>query len=147
MPSVLKSVLVPHSCQAMFALVDDVERYPEFLPWCAAAEVLERNHEVTRARLEIDFHGLKTRIATRNRKQAPVRMQLELVAGPFERFQGEWRFTALGGEGCKVEFALDYAFANAALEKLLGPVFGPMIETLVDGFVERAETMARRPGT
>jgi ribosome-associated toxin RatA of RatAB toxin-antitoxin module len=145
MSTVRKSVIVPSSCAAMFALVDDVEGYPEFLPWCAATEVFERSEQVTRARLDIDYHGLKTHISTLNRKHEPTRMTLEFVDGPFRRFRGEWHFTPLGGAGCKVELALDYAFASATLEKLLGRVFGHIAETLVDSFVRRAEALERRP--
>jgi ribosome-associated toxin RatA of RatAB toxin-antitoxin module len=142
MPTVRKSVIVPHTCSAMFDLVDEVERYPEFLPWCSATEVFERTPEVTRARLDIDYHGLTSRISTLNRKERPRTMTLEFVDGPFERFKGAWRFDALGEEGCRVELALDYEFSNKALEALLGTMFGHIMETLVDRFVERAE--ARR---
>jgi ribosome-associated toxin RatA of RatAB toxin-antitoxin module len=143
MPTVRKSVIVDRSAHAMFALVDDVESYPRFLPWCARTEVYERSEEITVARLDIDYHGLTSHIATRNRKQAPERMALEFVEGPFDRFKGHWRFVALGEEGCRVEFALDYAFSNLAFEAMLGPVFGHIIETLVERFVQRAESLPR----
>jgi ribosome-associated toxin RatA of RatAB toxin-antitoxin module len=139
MPTVLKSVLVNHRAETMFALVDDVERYPEFLPWCSDTEVLERTAGITRARIGIDYHGLASQFSTLNRKQAPERMDLEFVEGPFEEFKGHWRFVPLGGEGCRVEFALDYEFSNAAMDALLGPVFGHIIETLVERFVARAD--------
>jgi ribosome-associated toxin RatA of RatAB toxin-antitoxin module len=144
MPTVRKSVIVAQPCATMFALVDDVERYPDFLPWCSGTEVLERTPEVTRARIEIDYHGLKSHFTTLNRKEPPREMRLEFVEGPFEEFTGRWRFTPLG-DGCRVEFMLDYAFSNFALDKLLGPVFGHIIETLVDRFVERAEAPKPAP--
>ena len=92
--------------------------------------------------IDIDYHGLTSRISTRNRKQAPGRMDLEFVDGPFDKFKGQWRFTPLGDDGCRVEFALDYAFSSAAMDALLGPVFGHIMETLVDRFVERAKREA-----
>lgn len=141
MPTVRKSVIVPASCERMFELVDGVESYPEFLPWCSSAEVYERTGEVTRARFDVDYRGLKTRVATRNRKRAPHTMELELVEGPFERFSGAWRFQALGPGGCRVELALDYTFSSRALEKILGPVFEYIAATLVDSFVARAESL------
>jgi len=144
MRTVLKSVLVPHSARTMFDLVDDCERYPEFLPWCAATQVFERTGEITRARLDIDYHGLTTHLATLNRKQAPERMDLEFVEGPFDRFKGHWRFAALGDAGCRVEFSVDYAFSSGAMDKLLAPVFGHIIETLVERFVMRAASLAER---
>lgn len=146
MTTVRKSVIVDRPARTLFALVDDVESYPQFLPWCAAAHVLERTEEVTAARLDIDYHGLASHIATRNRKHAPERMSLEFVDGPFDRFKGQWRFVALGEEGCRVEFALDYTFSNAAFEAVLGPVFGHIAETLVERFVERAESLPRAGG-
>jgi len=138
MHTVRKSVIVPHSCEALFDLVDRCERYPEFLPWCSGAEVFERTAKVTRARLDIDYHGLKSHIATVNRKDRPRRIGLALDDGPFDHFTGEWHFTPLGKEGCRVELVAEYAFGNVALETLLGPVFGHILETLVERFVERA---------
>ena len=143
MPTVRKSVIVHRPAGQMFALVDGVEHYPEFLPWCAGSEVLERTDSVTRARIDIDYHGLTTGISTLNRKDAPREMTLEFVEGPFSEFKGYWRFAPLGEAGCRVEFALDYAFSSRALETLLGPVFGNIIETLVDRFVARAEAPKR----
>jgi ribosome-associated toxin RatA of RatAB toxin-antitoxin module len=138
MPTVTKSVLVPHSAERMFELVDDVENYPEFLPWCSGTRVLERSGELTRARIDIDYHGLKTSFTTRNRKQPPRRMDLELEEGPFDRLEGSWRFTPLGEEGTRVELSLDYALASRSMSRVLAPVFGHIMETLVDSFVERA---------
>ncbi len=142
MPTVLKSVIVPHPARTMFDLVDGVERYPEFLPWCSGTRVFERTEKITRARIDVDYHGLASHWSTVNRKDAPRSMDLEFVEGPFESFKGRWTFVTLGEAGCRVEFALDYAFSNAAMAALLGPVFGHIIETLVDRFVARAESLA-----
>ncbi len=141
MPTVSKSVLVPRSAEQMFALVDDVEHYPLFLPWCSGTRVLERSDEVTRARLEIDYHGLKTHFTTLNRKQPPRRMDLDLEEGPFERLKGRWAFTPLGPEGSRVELTLEYELASGSLSRLVAPVLGNIMETLVDRFVARAESM------
>jgi len=134
-------VIVTRPASTMFALVDDVESYPEFLPWCSATKVFERTDEVTVARLEIDYHGLTSHIETRNLKDPPKRMALEFVEGPFDRFKGHWRFAELGADGCRVEFTLEYAFSSVAFETVLGPVFGHIAETLVDRFVQRAESL------
>lgn len=144
MTTVLKSAIVAHSCATMFALVDDVESYPGFLPWCSRTQLFERTEALTRARIEVDYHGLKVEVATRNAKQYPHGMTLELVEGPFERFHGEWRFAPLGEHGCRVEFSLDYTLAAGMLEPLLGPVFGQIAETLVERFIERADALAQR---
>jgi ribosome-associated toxin RatA of RatAB toxin-antitoxin module len=142
MATVRKSVIVPHSCATMFELVDRAEDYPRFLPWCPGARVLERSPTITHARIDIDYHGLKSHIVTRNEKSPPHAMQLELVEGPFEAFAGEWRFDALGAAGCRVGLAIDYAFSSRTLEAVLGPLFGHIMDTLVDRFVARAEVGA-----
>jgi len=143
MPTVRKSVIVARPASAMFALVEDCTRYPEFLPWCSGAGFHERGAEVSRAWIDIDYHGLASRITTMNRLAPPGRIDLEFVDGPFDDFHGHWCFVPLGAEGCRVEFAVDYRFASRAAETMLAPVFGHIIETLVDRFVERAE---RRDG-
>ena len=144
MPTVRKSAIVPHSCATMFALVDRVEAYPEFLPWCSHVDLLERTPEVTSARLHVDYHGLVTRIATRNVKRPFDSMRLELVEGPFDSFGGTWSFAPLGEAGCRAEFVLDYSIESSALAALLGPVFGHIATTLVERFVARAEAEAGR---
>lgn len=144
MPTVRKSAIVPQPPSALFALVDDVEHYPQFLPWCAGAEVQERTATITQARLDIAYGGLRTHVTTRNRKHAPTRMTLEFVDGPFKEFAGEWHFVSLGEEGCRVEFSLDYQFASGAFQALLGPVFSHVAETMVERFVERAERPQQR---
>ena len=145
MPTVRKSAIVPCSCEAMFALVDDVESYPQFLPWCSGTEVFEREPGITRARLDVSYHGLRTHVATLNRNQRPERIDLEFEEGPFERFGGAWTFAPLGEAGCKVELALEYEFSSRALATLLGPLFGDIADTLVERFVQRAEKVAKDP--
>ena len=140
MPTVRKSAIVPCTCEQMFALVEDIESYPAFLPWCSGTEVFERTEALTRARLDVSYHGLKTHVATRNRKQAPDRIELAFEEGPFERFGGEWHFSPLGDAGCKVELMLDYDFSSKALATLLGPLFGDIADTMVESFVRRAES-------
>ena len=142
MPSFRVTRAVKHTPQQMYDLVADVERYPEFLPWCPRTAVLERTPELTRARIDVDYHGLKTSFSTRNAKRPPHAMTLELVEGPFESLAGEWRFEPLGDDGCRVELSLDYQASGGALTALLAPVFGQIVETLVDRFVERAENAA-----
>jgi ribosome-associated toxin RatA of RatAB toxin-antitoxin module len=123
----------------MFDLVEDIERYPRFLPWCSGTKVLERTPELTRARIDIDYRGLATHFSTLNRKHEPRGMDIDLDEGPFDTFHGRWSFTPLGADGCRVEFVLDYTFSSAAMGVVLAPVFSHIVETLVDRFVARAE--------
>jgi len=138
-----RSALVEHSAQAMYELVADVESYPQFLPWCDGATVLEREPGRTVATLGINFHGLKNRFTTENRHQAGKRIDMKLVAGPFRSLEGRWSFTDLGDTACKVELSLRYEFANLLLEKAVGPVFKSIAETFVEAFVRRAGERSR----
>jgi ribosome-associated toxin RatA of RatAB toxin-antitoxin module len=139
MAQVEKTVLVPYSAAQMFALVDDVESYPKFLPWCGGVDLIERTEVATQATLHINYHGVKQNFTTRNTKQFPTRMDITLVNGPFSHMGGHWQFVPLTEAACKVEFRLQYTFANAVLETLISPVFSHIAATFVDAFVARAE--------
>lgn len=139
MAQVRKTVLVEHPAHAMFALVDQVEDYPAFLPWCGGTEVKWRDELTTVATIHIDYMGVKQSFTTENSKQAPTAMNLALKNGPFSHLQGHWRFLALGETACKIEFALDYRFSSRMLESLLTPVFSHITNTFVDAFVNRAD--------
>lgn len=139
MAEVHKTVLVEHPADAMFALVDQVEDYPVFLPWCGGTEVKWRDDLITVATIHIDYMGVKQSFTTENSKQAPTEMNLTLQDGPFRHLQGHWRFLALGDTACKIEFALSYTFSSRMLETLLAPVFNHITNTFVDAFVNRAD--------
>lgn len=138
---VKKSVLVPYAAAEMFELVDRVERYPEFLPWCAGAQVLEAVERRKTARLEIDYHGVRANFTTDNVNDPPASIVITLRSGPFRHLHGEWRFRALDADACKVEFDLSYEFASQLLERIVGPVFNHIANTFVDAFVRRAESV------
>lgn len=138
MPEVNRSVLVGYAPAQMFDLVDAVERYPEFLPWCGGATVSSRDAVTTRATLLISFRGIRQSFTTENTKRAPHAMIMQLVEGPFNKLDGSWRFTALADRGCKVELNLRYEFSSRLIEKVIGPVFGHIAGTLLDAFVGRA---------
>ena len=138
MPEVVRSAVVGFSPAQMFALVDAVEDYPGFLPWCGATTLIYRDETVTRATIQINFRGIKQSFTTENPKRAPEEILMRLVEGPFNLLEGGWRFTALGDQGCKIEFHLHYEFSTKLLEKLVGPVFNHIANTMVDAFVRRA---------
>lgn len=123
----------------MFELVDRVEEYPKFLPWCGGMQVFARSEAHTSARIDINYHGLRAHFATTNAKEFPRSMDISLDDGPFKHMDGGWRFTPLGESACKVEFRLHYEFSSKLLEKALGPVFHHIVNTLVDSFVKRAK--------
>jgi len=139
MKVVEKNVLVGHTPAQMYALVNDFERYPAFLPWCSGAEVLERAGENVRARLHIDYFKVRQHFATRNVCIADQSIDMELEDGPFEALSGRWHFLPLGDVGCKIEFRLAYQFSSRILEKLIGPVFDHISASLVDAFIKEAD--------
>jgi len=142
MKTVHKSVLLWFSAQEMYALVIDVPRYPEFLPWCDKTRVVEQHENGMTAEIGISISGIHHAFVTRNEHTEPTRVTLKLVNGPFSDLYGEWSFTAIGDgseRACKVDLVLHYGFSNAVLSKLVGPVFDKIAATLVDAFVKRAE--------
>jgi ribosome-associated toxin RatA of RatAB toxin-antitoxin module len=145
-PEVKKLVLIEQSAPRMFDLVDRVEDYPRFLPWCGGTELLKRTDVVTVARIHISYHGIKTNFSTENDKIHPRHMLIKLLDGPFRHLEGTWDFTPLGETACKIQFALHYEFEHKLLEKALGPVFHHITNTFVDSFVKFAETTAPKNG-
>jgi ribosome-associated toxin RatA of RatAB toxin-antitoxin module len=146
MKQVKKSVLLWYSPREMYELVTAVERYPEFLPWCERVDVLDRGDAAVTARLSLAYAGVRHAFTTRNQHDDAHAVRMELVDGPFSHLDGLWQFTPLnkpGAEGdaqaCKVAFELRYAFASAALEAVVSPVFDRIANTFVDSFVQRAE--------
>lgn len=139
MAVVEKSVLIERTAAQMFELVDHVEDYPKFLPWCGGTDLLERTDRKTAARIHINYHGLKAHFATENAKEVPKWMDIQLREGPFQRMDGGWKFTPLGETACKVEFRLHYEFSSKLLERALGPVFHHIANTFVESFVKRAQ--------
>lgn len=141
MKTVHKSVLIWYSAAEMFALVIDVARYPQFLPWCDHASVSEQDASGMTATVGLSIAGLKQSFTTRNTHIPDRQVHLLLVKGPFSKLDGQWDFTPVGAAGeraCKVEFSLRYDFNNAALAALIGPVFEKIAGSLVDAFVKRA---------
>ncbi|GGX27433.1 type II toxin-antitoxin system RatA family toxin [Undibacterium squillarum] len=139
MAVVHKTVFVAYSAEQMFALVDKVEAYPEFLPWCGGVSVQERTNAALVATLSINYHGIRQSFTTRNQNQPPHAMQMQLVEGPFRHLTGSWKFTPLRADACKIEFDLHYEFSSKLLEHIIGPVFSKITNSFVDSFCQRAE--------
>lgn len=151
MKHVEKSALVWFSPAQMFALVTDVARYPEFLPWCDRSQILERDEGGMTAEVGIAFSRIRQSFVTRNEHVGTEKVLMKLVKGPFSTLQGEWTFRGLGGEeaggqpqACKVGLRLSYDFDNAALRLLVGPVFDKIANSMVEAFVKRAHALYER---
>lgn len=141
MATVDRSILIGYSAQQMFDLVEGIEDYPVFLPWCERTQVDYRDAHKTIATLHINYLGVKAHFTTENDKDAPTFMRLKLVDGPFRRLEGSWRFNPLAENACKIEFQMAYEFSSKLFDKIIGPVFGQICNTFVDAFARRAEVV------
>ena len=139
MARVEKSVLVAHTPERMFELVDRVEEYPDFLPWCGGTELKLRDEHRTVATIHIAYMGIRQSFTTENIKTHPREMRITLQDGPFAELEGDWSFFPLGDDACKIEFRLQYVFSSRVLETVLAPVFSHITNTFVDAFVRRAD--------
>jgi len=134
-----KSAFVFFNHKDIFQLIDDVEHYPDFLPWCGGSKVIKRTKKITEATIEINFKGVKQSFTTRNLKKPFEIMEINLVDGPFKKLTGSWKFTNIDKKSCKIELSLMYEFNNLILEKLIGPIFNIIANTFIDEFIKEAD--------
>ncbi|HET7867122.1 MAG TPA: type II toxin-antitoxin system RatA family toxin [Burkholderiaceae bacterium] len=142
MKQVKKSILLWYTAREMYDLVLNVREYPQFMPWCERAEVLEESDQGMTARLYLSYRGVRQSFTTRNTHAASRSVAMHLVDGPFSRLDGHWEFVPVGeatANACRIHFQMNYTFANTALELVVSPVFDRIANTFVDAFVERAE--------
>lgn len=136
-----RSALVHHSAEAMFRLVSDVERYPEFLPWCGGAVLHEQGEDQLVASLDVERGGLRQRFTTRNHLMPAESIRMELVDGPFEYLEGVWRFRALRADACRITLNLDFAVQSGLARMAFGGIFAQAANAMVDAFCERASSL------
>ena len=141
MRSVERSAIVPYSPVAMDELVADIERYPEFLPWCEAACIVSRTDDEVIARLTIGLGTLRTTFTTSNKLAGPQVMIMSLVDGPFRFLEGPWRFDALGDAGCKVLLNIEFEFSSSTQDLLFGRAYELACNDLIGAFTLRARTL------
>ena len=134
-----KSAIVFFNQKEIFQLIDDVEHYPDFLPWCGGSKVIKRTKKITEATIEINFKGVKQSFTTRNLKKPFEIMEINLVDGPFKKLTGSWKFTNIDKNSCNIELSLMYEFNNLILEKLIGPIFNIIANTFIDEFIKEAD--------
>ncbi len=139
MPSVKKSALVMHKASEMYHLVDDIASYPEFLPWCKSTMVLERDEDHAKASIEIAKGAVNKSFTTVNRMQKNKIIEVKLVEGPFRHLQGFWTFEELEENACKISVDMEFEYANRMMGMVIGPVFGKIVDSLVDSFCKRAD--------
>ena len=138
MHNIHKSAIVLHPAQKMFQLVDSIENYPQFLPWCGSTQIIERDNDKTIASIEINYKGIRQTFTTENTKKQNQEMIIKLIDGPFKSLSGEWIFKNLDKDSCQIELKLEYEFSNVILEKLISPVFNMIANTFIDEFIKEA---------
>ena len=143
MKRIARSAIVECSADAFYALVEDVEAYPRFLPWCAAAQVLERSPGGVVVTLTLAAKGLRQAFTTENAYQPGRAIDMKLREGPFRHFEAHWRFTPLQAQAAKVEYSMEYEFASRPLAQLLAPLFSRLADSTVEAFVRRAKAPGR----
>ncbi|KTD32530.1 oligoketide cyclase/lipid transporter protein [Legionella moravica] len=140
MPIVKRSRIVNYTCEQMYGLVNDVDHYAEFLPYCAESTVHHRDDDEVQATLVIGAAGMSKSFTTRNRLQVNKMIEIRLVDGPFSHLEGFWRFDEVE-DGCKISFDLEFEFSGKIFSMLLGPVFDQVTDKMVDAFCDRAEVI------
>ena len=139
MKRIARSAIVEHPASELYALVEDIEAYPQFLPWCRAARVRERSGERTVATLTVALKGMRYEFSTENRNRPPEAIDMRLLEGPFRRFEAHWRFHALGARAARIEYAMAYELAGGLVARALARLFDAIADTMVDAFTRRAD--------
>ncbi len=141
MTTIKRNALVPYSGRQMFELVNNIEDYPRFLPWCSSSHISHKTEAEVEAELTISWAGLHKSFITRNYLQPFDRIDIKLVSGPFRQLQGHWLFIALNDHACKVCLELEFEFTGSLIDKVFQPVFNHIANSLVDAFSKRAVTI------
>lgn len=142
MPLISRQSLVMYSPDEMYALVNDINAYPDFLPWCKSSQILTQTDDVIEASVEIAKGSLNKTFATRNLLQKNKMIEMKLLEGPFKHLEGYWRFKPLKDpSACKVTLDLEFEFNSKIMALAVGPIFSKIANTLVDSFSKRAVTV------
>lgn len=139
MPTINRSALVMHSVDQMFTLINDVLKYPLFVPDCADSKIIQQDEHSMTASLLVSKGGVKKWFTTQNTYKTANKVTLELVDGPFKYLKGAWHLTPLSEEACKIDFEIDYEFSSKVLDFAFGKIFSQLTNNMVKSFTERAK--------
>ena len=140
MRDIRREALVPYSATRMFAMIERVEDYPQFLPWCLSTQLIDRTDTSVSATVEVGMRDLHVRVTTRNDKRAPEFMAVHMEGGSFRHFYGEWLLRPLSESGCHIFFRLQFELALRA-DALAGRLIEHAADRIVDAFVQRADAI------
>ena len=139
MTEISKTTVVPYTPEEMYVLVNDIESYPAFLPWCSAAKILTQQEESLTATLSLALGKIKQSFTTENTMQDGSRIEIQLIEGPFKHMSGYWKFNPEDEQSCHIQLQMNYEFKNKIIKYALGKVFYIVMDTLVESFVQRAQ--------
>ena len=139
MPRIYKELVVSYTSTQMYDLVNDIEHYPYFLPWCVSSRVLERTSDFVSASLSFAKGGMQKSFSTKNLLVPPNTIEMTLLEGPFKYLRGVWSFHNVSAEQCRVVLDLEFEFANRILSMMFGPVFQTVAQAMVGSFCDHAK--------
>jgi len=134
-----RSAIMPYSAHQMYLLVNDVEKYPEFLPWCSETQLISSSDTEMVAKLVIAKGPIRQYFITKNKRIADTSVEMNLQEGPFKKLHGVWTFTELSNDACKIQLVMDFDYSNILIKAALGPLFNKAASTMVDIFCQRAK--------
>ena len=141
MPTHAEQRVLPYTQQQLFDLVADIERYPEFLPWCLGARIRERRQDVIVADLLIGFRMVRERFTSKVTLRRPNRIDVAYSEGPFRYLDNHWIFEPTGEGACRIDFFVDFEFRSRVLQKLIGVLFNEAVRRMVAAFEGRARQL------
>lgn len=141
MTTISRQLNLPYSSPQMYALVNDVARYPEFVPYCKKATIYEANATSMRASLVIEWQGVQHSLTTQNKLIENQLISMSLVQGLMKKLKGEWQFKAKGEYGCEVKLIIDLEFNNRLVGFVFSKFLPPVLNRITDAFVERAKVL------
>jgi len=139
MTEISKAAVVPYTSEEMYVLVNDIESYPMFLPWCTAAKILSQQEDSLTAKLSMALGKIKQSFTTENTMQEGSRIDIRLIEGPFKHLSGYWRFIQEDKQSCNIHLHMHFEFKNRIIKQILGQAFYKVVDTMVDSFVQRAQ--------
>jgi ribosome-associated toxin RatA of RatAB toxin-antitoxin module len=144
MPRINRNALMPYTAKQMYDIVNGVDSYQDFLPWCASSQIIEQTEKLMKATVLMKKGKLNHSFTTQNNLIDGEKIHMNLVNGPFKVLRGDWIFTNFSEQGSKIELNLEFEFSNRLVGLLIGPVFTQIANTLVDAFCQRAHQLYRK---
>ena len=141
MTQVQRSALLPYSAAQMYQLVNDIDSYPEFVPWCVKCEVHNESKNEKEASMSFAKRGIHASVTTCNELIENKQIVMRLVKGPFKHLVGTWKFHELDEHSCKIELDMEFSFSNRLYSATLGPIFNQVANKLVSAFTDRARQL------